>query len=153
MKKRGDIYPDTGGNLDSSKLVHIGGGSNFILYRNYFVGTFHAKFKGIEYRTFLLFFTPYFDVKEIIEVDYGENIFLGERLQELSRELDQDNDENVFFVAGYRKTLKKVAFSTSFFLQNDKFHISLGVNDLVTKIAVINGEKVDRVIDSIELLV
>ncbi|MFT7531153.1 MAG: hypothetical protein ACI9FD_002164 [Gammaproteobacteria bacterium] len=138
-------------NLDFPRLVHIGGGSNFVRYRNYFVGTFHAKFEGIEYRTFLLFFTPHFEVEKIVEIDYGDNLFCGERLQKLTRELEQDDDESVFFVAGYRRKLKAVAFSTGFFLHNDKFHISLGVNDLVTKVAIICRDKIDSAIDDLHL--
>ncbi len=135
-------------NIDLSLVKHLGGGSNYIEYRAFFIGTFHVKYHDCEYSSFMVFFTSNFVIKHIVAIDYGETLFQGQRLKRLKAELDQD-EENVFFSGKYRQKLKKVAFTTGFFMKNDKFHISLGINDLVTKVAVIKKYKIDEIIDKI----
>ena len=135
-------------NLDLSKVKHVGGGSNLVKYRGFYVGTFHVKSLGVEYSSYMVFLTPDHVVKSIVEIDYGETVFEGERLARLKKELDED-ETGLFWAAGYRRKLKKVAFTTGIFLKNGKFHISLGINDLVTKLALIGVEKIDDIIDDI----
>jgi len=135
-------------NIDFSKARHIGGGSNFLEYREHFVGIFHVKYFDFEFSSFMVFFTPDFVIRDIVAIDYGDTLFQGQRLKRLKTELNQD-ETDIFFVGGYRRSLEKVAFPTGLFLKNDKFHISLGVNDLVTKVAVIGKEKIDEVINNI----
>ena len=133
--------------VDLEHLVHFGGGSNLVARRGHLVGTFHAKYPGPRYAHHLMVMRPDHEVVAIADIDYGSGIFTGERLERLTAELRADPHEREFFSGGYRRGLSEVAFSTGLFLQDDRFHLSVGVNDLVTRVAVIDAAPVDRLID------
>ncbi|MBT4522205.1 MAG: hypothetical protein HOC23_19570 [Halieaceae bacterium] len=135
-------------NVDLLEAVHIGGGSNFIKYGNLFIGTFHVKYVDLEYRSFVAFIAPDFSVKKIIGIDYGDSLFQGKRLRKLRAELVRDETASTFFVAPYRLRLRKVVFASGIFLKENNFYISIGINDLVTKVAIFRKDKIDAVIES-----
>jgi len=135
-------------NVDIPEMQHLGGGSNYVAYRDCYLGTFHVKYRHLAYSSYMIFLGRDFAVKGIVPIDYGERLFESTRLAQLKAELERDEGE-LFYEPTYRRRLKEVAFTTGLFLKDDSFHISLGINDLVTKVAVIAREKVDQIIDGL----
>ncbi len=136
--------------LDLETLTHFGGGSNLVEYRGHLVGTFHAKYPGLRYRHFLYALSPRNQIVGIAEINYPGKLFSSKRLDDLTERMQADTDEVEFVAAGYRLRLDRVAFSTSLFLEGDRFYLSVGVNDLITKLALIDTHQVNQLIPSKE---
>ena len=132
--------------LDLEKMIHFGGGSNLVEYKGLRVGTFHAKYPGPRYRHFLYVMSRQHQILGIAELEYPDELFSGERLADLTERMRADGDEAEFLAAGYRIKLDRVAFSTGLFVERGRFHLSVGVNDLVTKLVIIDARQVDRLI-------
>ncbi len=134
-------------NVDLEQVVHLGGGTNYVEYRGYNLAVFHVKYKNLVYDNYLVFLGDNFSVQRVVPVDYGEAIFAGARLQQLTRELHENG--KAFSVPRYRQKLQRVTFSSGLFLANGFLHISVGVNDLTTVVARLGLDKIDSEIADI----
>ncbi|MDG1366088.1 MAG: hypothetical protein P8I99_10685 [Acidimicrobiales bacterium] len=94
--------------------------------------------------------SPRNQIVGIAEIKYPDKLSSSKPLDDLTERMRADADYAEFFAAGYRLRLDRVASSTRLFLERDRFYLSVGVNGLITKLALIDTRQVNQLIPSKE---
>lgn len=81
-----------------------------------------------------------YNITNIEKIDYDENLYDG------TKHGSSIDWEKVKETKTYRRSLNRVNFATGLLYNEDYLYISLGVNDVITKIATIRKEKLDKFI-------